>query len=611
MSLLSELGKRHAPRIVLAYAMACWLLIQAIDAAEPFFAISESLRQALIFLLVIGAIPTVILTSTSNEPMSSKRLNQAIVLLLGMGAALWLADRNSPPVPVASTLAGYDARGGTFEARSDSDSDLSAPRAESRSSLVVLPLEILSTGPDDDYFTDGLTEELINVLSLTPGLRVTGRESAFRFRGQPAMDSARNLGAMHVLKGTLSRAGNQLSIAVQLQRTDDGKTLWSENYRERTNEVFSIQSEIVRQTILTLGIMISESQLEQITRAGVRNSEAITEFQKGVGLRSRARAAANPFSLLREANIFFQFAVDLHPGYYSAHLGQAELFLRLLMTDANGQVDAYLSQQDLDSAPIKLFRTLDNSAISAWTMAQAQFARFDSTLVQGDWRGLASRISDNIGLAGCAPPRWLYLAGSPFGYADPVSDTYRAALVCDPMVSSYAAHFAMAAVWQDDAAEAAFIASSYLERRASLHVAHVAALALAASDLKAEALTVVDERLTDERSRSFALGLLAAQTGQYDEAGRFLEEFLGRHGPDDYHALMIEAARGNRQQANLLAGRIDSRELGHIALLNAIYYCACGAPFDLDSTPRFSSRLQESGLSWPPTSPINWPLKDW
>ncbi len=74
---------------------------------------------------------------------------------------------------------------------------------------------------------------------------------------------------------------------------------------------------------------------------------------------------------------------------------------------------------------------------------------------------------------------------------------------------------------------------------------------------------------------------------------------------------MLEASRGNRGEANRLAAAIDARTFGHVALLQAIYDCLCGAPFDLDATPAFAAMLADSGLAWPPATPFDFPLKEW
>ena len=81
--------------------------------------------------------------------------------------------------------------------------------------------------------------------------------------------------------------------------------------------------------------------------------------------------------------------------------------------------------------------------------------------------------------------------------------------------------------------------------------------------------------------------------------------------PDDLFSLVLNAQQGNRNEANRLTGLIDQRPFGYMILLQAIYYCACGAPFDLEAAPEFASLFSKSGLPWPPGRPIDFPLKDW
>jgi len=105
--------------------------------------------------------------------------------------------------------------------------------------------------------------------------------------------------------------------------------------------------------------------------------------------------------------------------------------------------------------------------------------------------------------------------------------------------------------------------------------------------------------------------MLAAIRGDSEASGRFEESYLGRYGPNDRESLVLEAVRGNRGEANRLAAAIDSRPFGHVVLLQAIYDCLCGAPFDLEAAPVFASMLAASGLEWPPAEPYDLPLKDW
>lgn len=104
---------------------------------------------------------------------------------------------------------------------------------------------------------------------------------------------------------------------------------------------------------------------------------------------------------------------------------------------------------------------------------------------------------------------------------------------------------------------------------------------------------------------------IAALEGDASAARLHQDEFLSRHGPNDAVSVVMEAQRGNRNEANRLAGLIDNRPFGYMSLLQAIYWCTCGAPFDLEATPVFAGKLSSSGLPWPPAAPLDYPMKDW
>ena len=136
-------------------------------------------------------------------------------------------------------------------------------------------------------------------------------------------------------------------------------------------------------------------------------------------------------------------------------------------------------------------------------------------------------------------------------------------------------------------------------------------MALAASGRMDQAGQVSAGDLRKGSERLISGGMLAALRGDDRTAVEFQEEFLAKYGPDDFISLMLEAARGKRNEANRLASLIDRRPYGHMTLMQAIYLCTCGAPFDLEATPVFAQMLAGSGLPWPPAKPINFPLKDW
>ena len=137
------------------------------------------------------------------------------------------------------------------------------------------------------------------------------------------------------------------------------------------------------------------------------------------------------------------------------------------------------------------------------------------------------------------------------------------------------------------------------------------AIALALSGNGDKAAAKANSMIRNEDQLLKVLSILAAVRGDAEAARQFQESYLGKYGPNDHEALVLEATQGNRGNANRIAAAIDARPLGHIVLLQAIYYCLCGAPFDLDATPTFAELLAESGLAWPPAKPFDFPLKEW
>ena len=102
-----------------------------------------------------------------------------------------------------------------------------------------------------------------------------------------------------------------------------------------------------------------------------------------------------------------------------------------------------------------------------------------------------------------------------------------------------------------------------------------------------------------------------AAAGQIDLARESMERNFAGNDPDGGVTISVLAALGDRQGANEVAAEIDARPGGPMQLISAVYSCACGAPFDLSATPNFRARIEQAGINWPPSTPINYPAKDW
>jgi TolB-like protein len=154
----------------------------------------------------------------------------------------------------------------------------------------VLPFTALSSGADDSYFADGLTEEIINALSALPDLLVTARTSAFYFKGKdvPIPEIAAALGVAHIVEGSVRRSGDKVRITAQLIRASDGFHLWSQTYDHSLGDDFAVQTRIAESVASALGVLLDERKRATMEDIGVRDVEAFVAYQRGAELFNRA-----------------------------------------------------------------------------------------------------------------------------------------------------------------------------------------------------------------------------------------------------------------------------------------------------------------------------------
>lgn len=238
MSLFSELKRRNVLRVAIAYLAVAWVLIQIVETLFPIFGLSDELVRLFVILLAVGfplalilswlyeLTPEGLMTAEAAEaagygkPATFGRLFDFIVIALLVVSVGWLLyERESGP-------------------------DIA------ENSIAVLPFVNMSSDPEQQYFSDGVAEEILNVLAQVRGLKVTARASSFQFRGQnldvPLIGQRLNVAA--VLEGSVRRSGNILRITAQLISTADGFHLWSKTYDRQPDDVFAVQDEIATAT---------------------------------------------------------------------------------------------------------------------------------------------------------------------------------------------------------------------------------------------------------------------------------------------------------------------------------------------------------------------------
>ena len=190
--------------------------------------------------------------------------------------------------------------------------------------IAVLPFVNASPDPDNEYLSDGLTDELIDALAKVEGLRVASRTSVFALKGKPL--DVRAIGALleatEVLEGTVRRSGQNLRITAQLTSTDDGRLVWSHRYDRKLDDVFAIQDEIARTIVTTLRATTFADLAEPV--AGERHTQNIQAY--GLYLRGRYEWNKRTQEAVNEGIRYFEQAIALDPGYALAYTGLSDSY---------------------------------------------------------------------------------------------------------------------------------------------------------------------------------------------------------------------------------------------------------------------------------------------
>ena len=212
--------------------------------------------------------------SQSITPVTGKKLNSMIIGILVVALAYFAIDKfvlTSSPETVQLER--------TAQTGAEQANPVNQEPADNEKSIAVLPFVNMSSDAEQEYFSDGLSEELLNLLAKIPELKVASRSSAFQFKGEKfdLKDVAAKLDVAHVLEGSVRKSGNQVRITAQLIKAEDGYHMWSETYDRSLDNIFAIQDEISAAVVAALKIEL----LGEVPKARVINPEAYTLWLKG------------------------------------------------------------------------------------------------------------------------------------------------------------------------------------------------------------------------------------------------------------------------------------------------------------------------------------------
>ncbi|HMH04522.1 MAG TPA: hypothetical protein VK556_10020 [Candidatus Udaeobacter sp.] len=368
MNFFAELKRRNVYKVAVAYAVVAWLLIQAASIFLPAFDVPPWVMKIFIIVIIFGfpvalifswafeITPEGIKLESEIEPNKSikRRTGRKIVAMtialavVAAGLFVYQLVRSKPTItPTASA------------ARTE------AATAPPNKSIAVLPFVNLSADKNDEYLSDGMTEELLNMLTRVKSLHVPGRSSSFAFKGKNEEDIFRKVGEqLHVnavLEGSVRKVGDKLRITAQLINVADGFHLWSETYDRDMKDILAVQSDVARRVVEALQVQLGVEEARALTKKPTENPEAHRLYLLG-----RYHFAKFTRAGWTNAIRSFEQALQIDPNFALAYCGLADTY-----GWAGGQImagkEAWAKEMELAQRAVALDPNLAEAHLSMGT----------------------------------------------------------------------------------------------------------------------------------------------------------------------------------------------------------------------------------------------------
>jgi len=333
LSLFNELKRRNVFKVGVAYVVISWLVAQVLQLVFESFGTPDWVMKTVLVLLATG-LPFVLFfawafeitpegikresevdRSKSITTQTGRKLNNAIVVVLVLALGYFAVDKFVLS-PVRDAALVEAARQEIQQQEAEAPAEVQPDK-----SIAVLPFVNMSGDEENEYFSDGLTEELLNALSRVKELKVTGRTSSFAFKGKNTdlREIGQMLGVAHILEGSVRKANDRVRITAQLIKAEDGYHLWSETFDRQLDDIFAIQEEIATRVASELSATLLGETDDQLVHTDTTNTQAYEAYLRGRYLFLRD---PDDVQLQNEAEQLFQHAIDLDPNFTLAWYGQ-------------------------------------------------------------------------------------------------------------------------------------------------------------------------------------------------------------------------------------------------------------------------------------------------
>ena len=608
MSLIDELKRRNVFKAGAAYLALGWVVTQVTSTVAPLLHLPEWIGPVIVWIGIVG-FPFVILfswvfeltpeglkresavdRSTSITHVTSRRLDYITIGLLLLAIGLFAFDRFAPH---RSEPAAVSPPAAAPPAASSAPSPVAAALPSSGdNSIAVLPFVDMSQAKDQEFFSDGLSEELLNLLAQVPQLRVIARTSSFAFKGKEVgiADIAKSLSVAHVLEGSVRKSGDTLRITAQLIRTADSSHLWSETFDRQMTDVFKVQDEIAAAVVAQLKVRLLPAQ--QVTNSHrTANTEAYNQFL--LGNQFFKRNSIEGYGLAVAA---YQKAIALDPDYAVAYVGLA--YAQYFAADYAATPEENVAGRE------RAMAAAEKSISLAPDLGEAYSARAKMrSILSWDWAGAETDYKKALALEpGSARTHRDYAQlMQSLGRLPEAIAASRKATELDPLSSG---------AWTNLAGIYIFSPNSYQEARAALD----RALALNPESSFAKITLVLVELLEGRALEALAVArtsgnvwsqvgvALAEYTlGHPAQSQAALDELITKYGHDSaYQIAEIHAWRGEVDKAFEWLERAYAQRDGGLMLIKTDVLLK-----PLWNDPRFAAMVKKLGL--PPQLASNAP----
>jgi TolB-like protein/Tfp pilus assembly protein PilF len=563
----AELKRRNVYKVAITYAVVAWLLVQAASILLPTFEAPAWVMKAFVVFLAFGFVISVMISwafeatpeglkRTENVPPDtvlptwSPRKFATFIIALAVIAAGLLAYQFLRP---KSTIT---PRSASEQLRRDGQSEAAtAASATSRKSIAVLPLLNESGDPKDEYFSDGLSEELIAALAQIKDLKVIGRSSSFRFkdRKEESKTIGEKLGVSTLLEGTVRKQGNKVRIVAELISAADGIELWTQTFNRELEDIFAVQQEIAAAVASSLKATLLGA--DQRSSANPKTAEAHNAYLQGHYYFQRRNLED-----YRKAVGHYDEAIRLDSDYALAYAERSEAWTLIGDLTGEGKTAWPKARTDAEKAVAIAPALAEAHAALGWVrfFTEWRFAEGLSELKRAKELAPANPTANDL-LARVI----VYL-----GRLDEAEKQGRQAVELDPLASAPKNNLARILWYQGKLDEADAVARKAAELQPNSASSRRWQVLVAIQRGDKETALREAQLEPDESYRRFELAVAQYARGDRTAADAALADLIAHDQGLDYQVAQVYAVRGEREKAfEWLQIALDNHDTGMLALL--------------------------------------------